>query len=632
MQFPPFKSIFSKIDSFHNSKKETITKDLFSMKLGHKISKDFNSMTKRNTSILKRPSFFKNINSFPKSNSNSSIYNSLNSINKEDNLSIISSSRNKPISFFKNENKLGIENNKQICNTPFGATFKNFNTVNKKDYKTLLDKISNKINDINCDLNKFGNRTKSENEFDNKSNKSKTKISEDKKTNKSNINIYFNNNNHNTKTTKENNKNNKDTLEYKYLPHKNNKKNRIKTKSENKSNIKDDKKSIIFMKYFFEDFIEIVNVYDSFQDYKSLINMFNETYFCLFEIKSFPENNNVNYKFLDTYKYSCILITCLIFLAKDENLYKENVIKMKELLHQYIYICIFSMDYKTLNSAKINFFIDKTKLTEKCQDQTLLDKLNEIINLLFLEKMNEYKKIRKCLKQLANNIGVIKSKQILSLVNKSILFCHNCKYYKDENKDNNTENIKTDSSIKNENILDESNNDINDKIEPPFIKKNLNKKFCLIFDLNETLIHNMNLPFGDYFFVRPGFFDLMKKVHKIYEIIIFTEEKKNYVDNIKNKIDYKNYVDYILYKKHLIYEENKPIKKLELIGRDLNKIIYVDNSEISAKYNKKNLYKISSWYNNIFDDELIKLKEKLINIAKCEKYAQDITKGLNTNL
>ena len=32
--------------------------------------------------------------------------------------------------------------------------------------------------------------------------------------------------------------------------------------------------------------------------------------------------------------------------------------------------------------------------------------------------------------------------------------------------------------------------------------------------------------------------------------IFFTEEKKNYVDNIKNKIDYKNYVDYILYKKH----------------------------------------------------------------------------------
>ena len=625
MNFPSFKSIFSKIDSFNNSKKDTFTKDLFSMKLGHKISKDFNTMKKKNNSILKRPSFFKNISSFPKSNSNSNIYNSLNSINKEDNLSIISCSRNKPISDFQIDSKLGSENNKQISNTPLGAAFGCFNTKNKKNFKAWLDNINN----INYNLNKFANKTKSENDYDNKSIKSKSRISEDKKINKSNINIYINNNNHNNKTTNGNNKINKETLEYKNLPHKKNKKNRIKTKS---SNLKEDKNSIIFMKYFYEDFIEIINVYDSFKDYKSLINMFNETYFCLFEIESFPENNNINYKFLYTYKYSCILIICLIFLSKDEFFYKENIIKMKELLQQYIYISIFSMDYKKLNSAKINFFIDKTKLTEKCQEQTLFDKLNEIINLLFLEKMNEYKKIRKVLKQLANNINALNPKFILTLLNKSILFCHNCKYFKDENKDNNTENIKTDLSIKYENLPDESNNDNNNIIEPPFIKKKLNKKFCLIFDLNETLIHNMNLPFGDYFFVRPGFFELMKKLYKIYEIIIFSEEKKNILDDIKNKIDYKNYVDYILYKKHLIYEEGKPMKKLELIGRDLNKIIYVDNTEISAKYNKKNLYKISSWYNNIFDDELIKLKEKLIKLAKCGKFDEDITQGVNTNL
>ena len=617
MNFPPFKSIFSKIEPFHNSKNDNFTKDLFSMKLGHKISKDFNTMTKKNNSKLKRPSFLKNISSFPKSVSNSNIYNSLNSVSKEDNSSIITDLRNKPISFFQIESKLRPENNKQIGNNPFGSTFKNFNTKNKKDFKTWLDNINN----INYNINKFGNKTKSENDFDNKS---IAKIIEDKKSNKSNNIININN-----KTGKDNNK---ETFEYKYLPNKKNKKNRIKTKSENKSILKDEKKSKIFMKYFCEDFIEIINIYDSFKDYKSLINIFNETYFCLFEIDSFPEKNNINYKFLDKYKYSCILIICLIFLSKDENLYKENVLKMKELLQQYIYISIFSLDYKLLNSTKINCFIDKNKLTEKCKEQTLLDKLNEIINLLFSEKMNEYKKIRKCLKQLANNIDALNPKQILTLVNKSILFCHNCKYYIEENKDNNTENIETNSSIELGNVPDESNNDIKDKIEPPFIKKKFNKKFCLVFDLNETLIHNMNLPFGDYFFVRPGFFELMKKVHKIYEIIIFTEEKKNYVEDIKNKIDYKNYVDYILYKKHLIYEEGKPIKKLELIGRDLNKIIFVDNSEISAKYNKKNLYKISSWYNNIFDNELIKLKEKLINIVKCGKFDKDITQGLTTNI
>ena len=375
------------------------------------------------------------------------------------------------------------------------------------------------------------------------------------------------------------------------------------------------KKNKIFIKSFFENLIDISNIYDSFEKYIVHINKFNEEYFTLFEIDSFNSNNHINSKFLNIYKYSCILIICLIFLSKDENLYKENIIKMKELLQQYIYISIYSMDYKILDSAKINFFIDKIELIEKLKEKNILDKLNEIINLLFLEKMNEYKKIRKCIKQLANNINLLNPKQILSIVNKSILYCHNCKYL-NKNKSNDNNKI--------ENRFNEC--DIDNKT--PFIKEKSNKNFCFVLNLNETIIHNMNLPFGDYFFVRPGLFDLLEKVHNFFEIIIFASEDKNVVDDIINKIDNKKFIDYILYKKHCIYEEGKAIKKLELIGRDLKKIIYVDNSEISIKYNIKNLYKISSWYNNVFDEELSKLKEKLINIYNSGKNEDDIISKL----
>ena len=149
---------------------------------------------------------------------------------------------------------------------------------------------------------------------------------------------------------------------------------------------------------------------------------------------------------------------CLIFLSKDESLFKENTLKIKELLLQYIYTSINLIDYKTLESSKINFFIEKNKLMNQSTNATLIDKLNEIINLLFLEKMNEYKKIRKCLKQLANNIDILSYKQIFYLLNKSILFCHNCQYLandeeekEEENKNKEkTEIIKTESSIKTE--------------------------------------------------------------------------------------------------------------------------------------------------------------------------------------
>ena len=70
------------------------------------------------------------------------------------------------------------------------------------------------------------------------------------------------------------------------------------------------------------------------------------------------------------------------------------------------------------------------------------------------------------------------------------------------------------------------------------------------------------------------------------------------------------------------------MKKLNLIGRDLNKIIFVDNLKSNAKYNPKNLYLIPSWTDDIYDNELYKLKSKLIYICTSGKYNDDITKGL----
>ena len=226
--------------------------------------------------------------------------------------------------------------------------------------------------------------------------------------------------------------------------------------------------------------------------------------------------------------------------------------------------------------------------------------------------------MRKSLKQLINNIGNLTPNQVLSIVNDSILFCNNCDYF-------NTKLKKVEKINKNK-IKDKLLSD--EIIKIPFIKNKMTKKFCLVLDLDETLIHNMIFPFGNYFFVRPGLFELFEKVHYIFEIIIFTAGKKGYAHKIIDKIDYKNHVDYILNKNHITNIEGNTVKKLDLIGRDLNKTIYVDNLEKNAIYNKKNLYLISSWYNNMFDKELFKLKDKLIKISTCGKFDEDITKGL----
>ena len=552
MFVPVLKKVFPKKKSYFILKQNNFTKEIFSKKLGKKPNIDFHTTIKENNNYNSRHPNFLKNIRSFQKCNSNSDMHNIN--NKGTNTTKIINTRNKLV-FPRVDQGLNWENNKKLNLFQFNTTFRKFNIKNKNNLKSILDNV--KINDKS-----------------------------------------------NTNKEEENNKKEFDR------EHLHNLKKNIKTQLE-----KIKKENII--KSFFEDFIDISNIYDSFQKYKSLIDKFNEEYFYSFELDSLSSDNYKNNKFLNViYKYASILIICLIFLSKDENLYNENILKMKELLQQYIYININSLDYKIFDSSKINSFIDGFESKEKLKEKNIFDKLNEIINLLFLKKMNEYKKIRKCIKQLANNIDLLNPLQILTLVNKSFLFCHNCKYI------NGNKTIVNDKFEYNSYEWDNEN-------EIPFIKEKSSKKYSLIFSLNETIIHNMNLPFGDYFFVRPGFFDLVEKMHNIYEIIIFTSEDKSIVYDIIKKIDNKNNIDYILYKKHCLYENGNIIKKLELIGRDLNKIIYIDNSEISAKYNKKNLYQISSWYNNIFDEELIKLKEKLINIYNSGNFEEDITKKLN---
>ena len=155
------------------------------------------------------------------------------------------------------------------------------------------------------------------------------------------------------------------------------------------------------------------------------------------------------------------------------------------------------------------------------------------------------------------------------------------------------------------------------------------KKFCLVLDIDETISHLIKLPFGNYFLIRPGVKELLEELHKYYEIDIFTAALQNYADNILDKLDQKNiYFSHRLYRCHCSWEEGKSIKKLDLIGRDLNKIVFVDDIERNAKYNMKNLILVSKWSDNIFDDEIINIKNKLKIIAEEGKYDEDITVGL----
>ena len=146
---------------------------------------------------------------------------------------------------------------------------------------------------------------------------------------------------------------------------------------------------------------------------------------------------------------------------------------------------------------------------------------------------------------------------------------------------------------KNASILgsDLTQNEINNSpIKIPYLNQELIKEFSLVLDL----------------------------VSKYYELIIFTAATKEYADPILDAIESnKLYFDYRLYRQHTIVYNNDFIKDLSKLGRDLSKVIIVDNMSQNFKLQKDNGITIRSFWGKDVDDlALIDLLPILLNIAK----------------
>ena len=386
-----------------------------------------------------------------------------------------------------------------------------------------------------------------------------------------------------------------------------------------------------FLIDFFDDIIELCNSIEERTIFEILTKNINKKYIIDYN-KYFIENNinDMNENFNYCFKYFCVIMITFYFLSKDENLYKYNSVKIHLLFIQYIYSSLCYIGYQDLNSKNIKRFFKDYHFKKKV---SIIQCTTSIIKLLFDEK-EEYNSLNNVLKQLMVNARITNVNDITKIINQTILFCFNTKmkgqnifpYFKHRNSAIN--NIYNNYISSNNNK--EENNKTDEKIPVvPYIKTSMRKKFCLVLDLDETICHSMKLNFGYYFLLRPGAIELLTELSELYEIIIFTSSPKIYADNIIDKIDEKgSLISHRLYKSHVIFERGKSVKKLNLIGRDLNKIIFVDNMKSNAKYNPKNLYLIPSWTDDIYDDELFKLKNKLKYIYTSGKFNDDITKAL----
>ena len=151
------------------------------------------------------------------------------------------------------------------------------------------------------------------------------------------------------------------------------------------------------------------------------------------------------------------------------------------------------------------------------------------------------------------------------------------------------------------------------KIENPFIKSPLMKKYSLILSLDKTLSYKNNKT--NTIILRNGLFSFLSTIKPFFELILFSIDSQDVSYPIINMIENdKKYFDYKFYKDHCVLYKNNLIKDLTLIGRDLSKIIIVDNNETCFELNKENGIKISSFYGDNNDNKLFELKNILKEI------------------
>ena len=392
---------------------------------------------------------------------------------------------------------------------------------------------------------------------------------------------------------------------------------------------------------FFEDFVQIFYSIPKKSLYISLVFEFNKIYIYSFNTKEYPDIPQRS-SFFDVLKYSSIIVVCLVFMSKDLELYKKFNSKIKEPIEKFIFSMINIVGRNILKNKTINGYIKNFK---KAKKEPILC-INDVIKILFVNGKNEplYKNLKNALSQILSNITTEPVEELIKRINESILFFYNADSYlviKNNLRQTISTETSTPKSIKTKNTNNTKSRSKSKKketkkeekvpiiINEPFISEPMTKDFCLVLDIDETISHTMRLSFGNYFLLRPGVITLIKKLYNFYEIDIFTAAIKRYADNIVNKLDPNdNYIRYRFYREHCIYEGTKTVKKLVRIGRDLNKIIFVDNIKYNAKYNMENLYHVSSWKDNVYDTEMIKLQDLLVDIIVNGTFKDDIRKGI----
>lgn len=140
-------------------------------------------------------------------------------------------------------------------------------------------------------------------------------------------------------------------------------------------------------------------------------------------------------------------------------------------------------------------------------------------------------------------------------------------------------------------------------------------EYTLVLDLDETLIHCKRQEAKGRILLRPYVKEFLTEMAKYYEIVVFTAADKQYANWVLDRLDTDNVISHRLYRCSTSNQNGFIFKDLCKLGRDLSKLLLVDNKPENFAFQPENGIEILSWYDDPMDNALIELKSLLKKIG-----------------
>ncbi|XP_023587065.1 carboxy-terminal domain RNA polymerase II polypeptide A small phosphatase 1 isoform X2 [Trichechus manatus latirostris] len=145
----------------------------------------------------------------------------------------------------------------------------------------------------------------------------------------------------------------------------------------------------------------------------------------------------------------------------------------------------------------------------------------------------------------------------------------------------------------------------------PEAKAQDSDKICVVIDLDETLVHSSFKPVNNADFIipveidgvvhqvyvlkRPHVDEFLQRMGELFECVLFTASLAKYADPVADLLDKWGAFRARLFRESCVFHRGNYVKDLSRLGRDLRRVLILDNSPASYVFHPDNAVSASRW-------------------------------------